>query len=108
MKHKPKNAINWKVMKRKTIEIQPLLFNHLKHKPLKRYIWEFTRTCNNKADYSIQKANNSIYKAYTVHTVLFSRYLSRGLGYIALPALLIALVAPQVLDIYQQQYVIDW
>ncbi|KAL5251848.1 hypothetical protein ACHWQZ_G014863 [Mnemiopsis leidyi] len=39
---------------------------------------------------------------------IYFRYLSRGLGYIALPALLLALVAPQVLDIYQQQYVIDW
>ena len=31
-----------------------------------------------------------------------------GLGYIAFPVLLISLIAPQVLVLYQQQYVIDW
>ncbi|XP_063678313.1 ATP-binding cassette sub-family C member 4-like isoform X2 [Bolinopsis microptera] len=39
---------------------------------------------------------------------IYFRYLAMGLGYMALPVLLISIVAPQVLVLYQQQYVIDW
>ena len=48
-----------------------------------------------------------IFSPYISHYFSF-RFLFIGLGYAALPTILIALLAPQIIDIFQQQYAVDW
>ncbi|XP_063685261.1 ATP-binding cassette sub-family C member 4-like [Bolinopsis microptera] len=47
-------------------------------------------------------------KTGTLSKMLYIKYSTLSIGYIAIPILLVALVAPQILSIYQQQYAIEW
>ncbi|XP_063690754.1 ATP-binding cassette sub-family C member 4-like [Bolinopsis microptera] len=47
-------------------------------------------------------------KTGTLNKMLYIKYATLSIGYIAIPILLVILVAPQILSIYQQQYAIEW
>ncbi|XP_063691934.1 ATP-binding cassette sub-family C member 4-like [Bolinopsis microptera] len=47
-------------------------------------------------------------KTGSLDILLYFRYLSLSFGYLAVPILIIAMIAPQILIIFQEQYAVSW